>query len=93
MPNLRHDDHSAEAAPATTVTYLWHADTRSPDHFLAPFSDDFAQCAGPVDMPALHHRLPGNARTIIGNDSIAGYAEAVCLEFGRKFSGGHLGDG
>jgi hypothetical protein len=91
MPNLRHEDHSADAA--RTMTGSRHADTRSPDHFLAPFSDDFAQRAGSVDMPAPHHRLPGNARTIIGKDSIADYAEAGRLEFGRKFSGGHLGDG
>jgi hypothetical protein len=72
---------------------LRHSDTRLPDDDLAPLSDDFAQRAGPVDLPERLHRLPGNAGTIVGNDSIADHPEAGHLEFGRKLSGGHVGRG
>jgi hypothetical protein len=47
------------------------ADTYLPDDFVTPFSDDFAQCAGPISLSARHHRPPGDARTIVGNNSIA----------------------
>jgi hypothetical protein len=50
------------------------ADTHLPDNFATPFSDDFAQCAGPINLPARHHRPPGNTRTIVGNNSIADYS-------------------
>jgi hypothetical protein len=68
-----------------------NADTGLPNDFFAPFSDDFAQRAGPVDLPARLHRLPGNAWTIVGNDSIANHPEAAHLELGRKLSGSHVG--
>jgi hypothetical protein len=71
------------------MTGLRNGDTGLPDDYLAPFSDDFAERAGPVDMPSLDNRLPGNARTIIRDDSIADYPEAGNFEFGRKLSGSH----
>jgi hypothetical protein len=69
---------------------LHHADAGLPDDYRAPATDDFAQRAGPVDLPALRHRLPGHAGTIVRNNSIADHLEAGDLEFSRKLSGGHV---
>jgi hypothetical protein len=88
-PSDRRGSFTPESGLAAGVT-SHHADAHLPDDCRAPFLDDLAQRAGPVDVPARHHRPPGNARTIVGNDSIADYPEAAHLEFGRKFSGCHV---
>ena len=70
------------APPASDVgrgAGLRQTDAYLPDDYRTPFSDDLAQRAGPIDLPARHHRLPGEARTIIGNDLIACHTEAAHL--------------
>jgi hypothetical protein len=47
------------------------------DDFFSPPPDGFAQRAGPVDLPPHHHRLPRNARTIVGNDFTADHSLAL----------------
>jgi hypothetical protein len=59
------------------------------DDFVTPFSDHFAQRTGPINLPVQHYRLPGNARTIVGNDSIADHPEIARLEFAIELSGCH----
>jgi hypothetical protein len=68
---------------------LRRADTYLPDNFVTPFSYHFAQCAGSINLPARYDRLPGNARTILGNDSITNHPEVARLEFGCELSGSH----
>jgi hypothetical protein len=60
------------------------------DDFVTPFSDHFAQRAGPINLPVQHYWLPGNARTIVGNDSIPDHPEIARLEFAHELSGRHL---
>jgi hypothetical protein len=79
-----------EAADRIVAEHSRHADARLPDDNLASFSDDLAQCASLVHLPARLHRLPGNAGTIVGNDTIADHPQAGHLEFGRKLSRGHI---
>jgi hypothetical protein len=66
-----------------------HADARLPNDYGAPSADDVAQRAGPVDLPAIRHGLPREARAIVRNDLIADHSEAAHLEFGRKLRGCH----
>src|ERR1700722_1489543 len=85
------DVRPAVRFPWQRVARLRHTDAPLSNDHLAPFSYDFAQRAGPVDLPPRHHGLPSNARTIVRNDLIANHPEAAHLEFGRKLSGSHVG--
>jgi hypothetical protein len=75
------------AAPAIL---LRRADTYLSDDFVTAFSDNFAQCASSINLSARHHRLPGNAGAIVGNDPIANQPKVARLELSDELSGSHV---
>src|SRR5580658_10289320 len=88
-----HDSHRQTPRPSDSVRLagLRRTDVHLPDDFVTPFSHDLAQRPHPVHSPLRLHWLPGNARTIVGNDTIADHPEAGHFEFGRKLTGSHVG--
>jgi hypothetical protein len=66
------------------------ADAHLPDDFVTAFSDDFAQCAGSINLSARHHRFPSNARAIVGNDPIANHPKVARLELSDELTGSHV---
>jgi hypothetical protein len=51
---------------------------------------DFGERRSSCDMAPSHDRRPRNSGALVGHDSRFEHAEAVVLEFGRKFGSGHV---